>query len=484
MALSLVVALGCKTQSVPSEPVKVEAPKAPAASTPMPAFIVIRREHTEIVPVDGVRGPFVRHGMWTMLPSEVGAQIGGLFAAELTTDLDAQDDVDVALPVCATVDVVGGCEVGSDDRVFGQAAIDARGRVRWGLSPGDFGRCDCLIVDQLSTDPVLSTPSEDGLDSEDDARETCLDQHVVPRSLAVVGATLYRAAVWDNAACSGVHVVDLVGDSVPLIPGADPLSTSQEPKAPYCDLSEQPNVDWLAQYEARCQLDTPDCERCYHDDELEAYAIRRGELFHVTGSASAAGGTCTCASPRPLSSDRCPSPVDTCGEPAQFEGALQAAYFWVETQSRWAISGDANRLELRSPAKTLATIAGGADVLGVHFVEDARPLALLEWQAPQRVGLEVPALGEADRRANVDARAWADRCRAHLEAQRLDAAEAACMRGLLDDGATASTRGTITFRLGTIAESRGELGRARAFYERSLVLAPDDAAVGDRLRGL
>ena len=58
------------------------------------------------------------------------------------------------------------------------------------------------------------------------------------------------------------------------------------------------------------------------------------------------------------------------------------------------------------------------------------------------------------------------------------------MRGLLDEAGSAVTRGAITYSLGRIAEARGELGRARGYYERSLVLRPGNAAVEDRLAGM
>lgn len=494
LGFALLAMAGCKAPDVaPVEPAVVaEDPKPSVTSSPLPAFIVIRRETTDIIAVDG-RQTTSRHGLWTMLSGASGTQIGGLFTSELSTDLESRAKVDAVVPVCSDANVVGGCPMGESYDLFGQATVDPRGTLRWGVSPVDYGRCDCLIIEYLSTDPMLDEDETEAVDLEEvelspysveEYADVCSDLDVVPEPLAIVGPMLYRAAVWDNLTCSGVHLMDLEGDSVPLIPGADPLTPFESAEGRFCEMYGEPNVAWLADYDSECQFGSEGCEDCYTYDELDAYAIRRGNLFNVTGSASAGGGVCTCASPRPLSSDRCPSPLDPCGDPTGFEGVAKAPYFWVETQSRWALVGDAKRLEVRSPTEVLNQTARADDVLGVHFVEDARPLADLQWQAPEVIGLQVPPLAAEDAGFYGDAGEWGNRCFAHFKEGRLDAAEAACMRGLLDEGGTATTRGAITYSLGRIAEARGEAGRAKAYYERSLVLRPGNAAVEERLAGL
>lgn len=495
-AIALLAWAGCKAPDVaPVEPAVVDAPKPSVKSSPMPAFIVIRRETTDIVPVDPDRGLFDRRGMWTMQTTDLGPQIGGLFVANLETDLDVEG-IDAVMPVCPGSEVTGGCWAEDYKEAYGQVAIDPRGTLRMGVAPADYGACDCFIVDHLSTDEVLEDDEPEPLDpeelatsiySDEEYREYCMDDEIVaPPPVSVVGANLYRLDLWDNMACSGVHVLDLMVDVTPLIPGADPVPLPTSGDAPYCNTDfDEPNIDWLADYDSHCRLEGEGCDSCYHDAEIDMFAIRRGNLFHVTGSASAAGGQCTCASPRELSPDRCPSPLDPCGDPSGFEGVARAPYFWIETQGRWALAGDDDTLVLRSKDGVLDDgIMGGADVLGVHFVEDARPLVTLEWKTPETIGLDVPKLDPQDEKSDGDAKAWGNRCFGHFKAERLDAAEAACMRGLLDEGGTATTRGAITYSLGRIAEARGELGRAKAYYERSLVLRPGNAAVSERLAGL
>ena len=333
-------------------------PKAPLPSEPVPAFIVIGVEFTDIVPVDPNHEYPSRSGMWTMLPGEQGARIGGLFRSELETDLRSDVEVQAKLPVCPSADVVGGCRTEDDHELFGQVAVDARGKVRWGVSPVDYGSCDCLAVDLLSTDDVVEEEEVEEIDpaelatsplSEEEYREFCMEgEVVVPEPVAIVGANLYRLGMWDNMMCSEVHVLDLDGDVVPLIPGADPVQPFNNGEPPYCYMdSDEPSIDWIADYDSQCRLDGPDCESCFHDAELDMFAIRRGSLFNITGSASAAAGPCTCASPRTLSPDRCPSPVDTCGDPSAFRGLARAPYFWVETEGRYALAGDDGGLELR-----------------------------------------------------------------------------------------------------------------------------------------
>lgn len=482
LGFALLAMAGCKAPDVaPVEPAVVaEDPKPSVTSSPLPAFIVIRRETTEIIAVDPDRGSFERRGMWTMQTTNLGPEIGGLFIAELETDLDAEG-IDAVMPVCPSAAVTGGCWTRDYADAYGQVAIDPRGTLRMGVAPADFGACECFIVDHLSTDEVLDNDAPE-------PTEPCMDDEIVaPPPVSIVGANLYRLDLWDNMACSGVHVVDLMVDVIALIPGANPIPLPEgSGDAPYCDTEfDEPTIDWLADYDSHCRLEGEGCERCYHDAEIDMFAIRRGNLFYVTGSASAAGGQCTCASPRELSPDRCPSPLDPCGDPSGFEGVARAPYFWIETQGRWALAGDDDGLVLRSKDRVLDDgIPGGADVLGVHFVEDARPLVTLEWKAPETIGLDVPKLDSEDRGFHGAAKAWGDRCFAHLEAERLDEAEAGCMHGLLDEGATATTRGAITENLGRIAEARGELGRAKAYYERSLVLRPGNAAVAERLAEL
>lgn len=80
-------------------------------------------------------------------------------------------------------------------------------------------------------------------------------------------------------------------------------------------------------------------------------------------------------------------------------------------------------------------------------------------------------------------RAWGNRCFAHLAANRLDAAQAACDRGLAQ-ATDQAVRGSLLYNLGRVAEARGERGRARELYRRSLAARPGNRVVQGRLDAL
>lgn len=81
------------------------------------------------------------------------------------------------------------------------------------------------------------------------------------------------------------------------------------------------------------------------------------------------------------------------------------------------------------------------------------------------------------------ASALGNRCVEHSRRGAHDLAEAACARALaLSD--RAATRGALYYNLGRLEEARGELVRARRYYERSLEERPNNAAVLDALSAL
>jgi hypothetical protein len=68
-----------------------------------------------------------------------------------------------------------------------------------------------------------------------------------------------------------------------------------------------------------------------------------------------------------------------------------------------------------------------------------------------------------------------NRCFAHFEAKRYEAAEAACAQGLAI-ATVEEIRGAIFYSLGRIAEARGDGEAALVFYRTSLALRHDEAA--------
>jgi len=66
---------------------------------------------------------------------------------------------------------------------------------------------------------------------------------------------------------------------------------------------------------------------------------------------------------------------------------------------------------------------------------------------------------------------WGNRCVVHLREGELDAAQAACARGL-DMASRDTTRGALLYNLGLIAVRRGETALARLYFEASLVPRP------------
>lgn len=75
-------------------------------------------------------------------------------------------------------------------------------------------------------------------------------------------------------------------------------------------------------------------------------------------------------------------------------------------------------------------------------------------------------------------RGWGNRCFAHIGAGNLDAAQAACLRGL-DEAEATTTQAAILYNLGLIAEARGWPSVAAERYQASLELR-ENATVRER----
>jgi hypothetical protein len=101
-------------------------------------------------------------------------------------------------------------------------------------------------------------------------------------------------------------------------------------------------------------------------------------------------------------------------------------------------------------------------------------------------GAQPSSPGASDDAALVDKRGgrdFGDRCFVHLQAERWDAAQTACERGL-ELAKSPSLIGALHYNLGRIAEGRGQLEAARAHYRKSLEVRPDNQPTQARLKAL
>jgi len=98
----------------------------------------------------------------------------------------------------------------------------------------------------------------------------------------------------------------------------------------------------------------------------------------------------------------------------------------------------------------------------------------------ERIALDAADEGFVDTRGGSG---WGERCTLHLRAGALDAAEAACARGL-EIAERPSTRGALFYNLGRIAEGRGDRAAARGAYESSLAARPGNAPTERALEAL
>jgi tetratricopeptide (TPR) repeat protein len=191
---------------------------------------------------------------------------------------------------------------------------------------------------------------------------------------------------------------------------------------------------------------------------------------------------CSCASWMDASAASCPSPLDPCGQGRELPDRDQYEELWVTNDERLALAKRGNELVVLAVAggAPVRTVPSKDPILGVEH----HPMSALLDAVPPPAGIRVviPERHATDASFEGSAKAWGNRCFEHLQADRLDAAEAACFAGLLTRG-TNGTRGALTYNLGRIAEARGNEEGAREYYERSQRLRPSDATA-KRLRAL
>lgn len=482
-------------------PGPVVAPTPAPATTERPAFVVLTTNETLVVPLDPALPVETLPGHWVGSAPGTTPAAWGRLDIEVTT---IQDESLPSLPVCPAGDVDDACTLPVElDAVDRQAALTtastrlelraevaAHGALRWTVvDPDRDAPCSCVVVHGLSTDGAAEpwididdpevlemiamspwTPEEYLVECSDQALRPALDP------IAYLGGMLYTGGMIHNGVCNGLNLYDGAGEARPLRPGATE-PTLRFPELTGC--AQAGPGDLLLPALDVDALDPDDA--CEPSDELVAYSLRRGRLVRATGSIDNVGMECACASWLPASPALCPSPLDPCGHGHGLPSRDAWAELWVTNDERVALGQDAQGLALLVPEhpEPLRRVPAPQGILGV---EHHRDTLLLGLALPPAIRALVPPLHASDEGFQGAAKAWGNRCFAHLKADRLDAAEAACLAGLVEDG-TEATRGALTYNLGRIAEARGDRDRARAYYQRSQHLRPHDATA-ERLRTL
>lgn len=482
----------------------------------MAAFVVNASRgdgHTLVVPLD----PAVE-------PRSIDALLVQADAPSVVTALGSSERVEWAdrggmLP-CAD-----GCTRRCDEALHGYARVE--------IDPTSF---ELHGADCDACEPAAIPESEE--EDEDYGEEDEGECHGASGEVtSIVGGRAF-VPLNDHDECDGwnIYMLDLTTFPVasdawdaPTWPSARTTCTADEaPEWPIVELPsfrEDPCVR-----EAGARFPRDDCGFC-SDEPTHVVASLWNDALHFTGGSTrggANGGGPLWRADVPLGPGTCPSASDPCGDPAPYASIMGGpdARHWIATDGSAALvversaGGPHLRLHRRgesTPARDVTIPFGPTDVIGVRFHADARPLArviehgLAALRAPQSCGGAAPVVAPSGastascepgtRRAGgaceaipldasdvgfEDARrgsGWGDRCVTHLRAGALDAAEAACARGLAV-AERASTRGALLYNLGRIAEARGDVAAARTAYERSLTERPGNAPTVSALAAL
>jgi hypothetical protein len=494
--LSPLLVAGCRTSppssADPSQASTATTPTSGSASADRSAFVVLTDEATIVIPTDPAVATRTLPGHWVGALPGAAPGAWGRVPVELTTRSEPGQP---SLPVCPSLMGEDACELdldpeASDPLASAEGTIYAKGEVVAGQAPrwrftsheGDEA-CSCVFVRGLSTDgpaidlddPAVQEAMANSGYSEEEYLETCSEEPEADLSpTAYVGGVLYLGGLYSNSNCSGYNLYSAAGEALPLRPGAtEPKLERPEPTV--CELGTPFGDDGLLAGKPRL-----DCEP---NDQREAFALRRGRLVRFIGSTEGAEDSdCSCASSVPLDAASCPSALDPCGQGRDMPGHEAWEQRWVTTDERLALAKLGKDLVVVAAGRDapIRTLPAPAELLGVEHHPDT---ALVEVELPPKsLRVAIPPLHETDAKFRGSAKQWGNRCFAHLQAERLDAAEAACYAGLLAKG-NDGTRGALTYNLGRIEEARGEQARALAYYQRSQRLRPNKATA-ERLRAL
>lgn len=491
LVAALTLSGGCRHAAAPppsestAQPASTEGAVALAAQVAdgRSAFVVITRDNTWVLPTN----PELPIARW---PGMFVGDPGNPNLAHGRIDMGVGVAVDFVtereLPWCADATLDAACLRDLDDTRGETAQVRVVRRDDGQVEAAVALPCDCVAVRGISTDEVRP-PEFDLTDPEtlemikmsghapEEYAEYCgVDAFVDPFApTAVLDGVLYRTGTTHNNMCSGLNLYDGGSDVVLLRPGAKPLERNPGPPMECVpDSAGMGNGLDLALLvpgqPMECEFGGDGCENCDVVGEMTAFANRRGHLVFGAADVDAVGVGCSCAQHQPLPSVECPGVLEPCGDPAGFEGATASANFWVATDHSGALAIDESGTRMFGtnetvPRRTSASIGG---VLGVEFHPDSPLLrAVSPRSLPALIGASLPPLLLGDAKKKLGARGWWLRCNEHLDAGRLDAAEAACIAGLRKGG-NRLERAHLVLALSRIETKRGNAARAQQFLQR------------------
>lgn len=494
--LAALATLSCKpsgsTVQPAADPPQVRPRAEPDPSRAVearPAFVVLSEDSTWVIPIDPAHEVLQLEGHFVGGQPGQAAAAYGRFSAMLTTETDSKE----VLPLCASGEFGGECEL---DLEWGEVGIEGTVLVHADGTQTHSLPCDCAVVVGVSTDgapePEFDITDPDMLvDIElspytpEEYLTECSEEALEPDLglTTILAGVVYETGMAHNNICSGLNIYDAAERQTPLRPGAEPLR--RDPSNGMMCLPEG-DSEWLdpamaSLDEGDCTLGEDDCD-CDDVGEMSAFAIRRGELVHITGNITPVATGCACVGREPLTRDNCPSVVSPCGRGQQFEDLVDWPEYWVTTDETLALGVMEGRFGVLTSMGDILRMGEPPDVvLDVEFHRDTALRFALE--LPTEIRVVIPELHPDDAGFDGSAKAWGNRCFGHLKAGHLDAAEAACIAGLLAGGSD-GTRGALTYNLGRVAEERRRPERAVDYYRRSDGLRPGNATVQARLLAL
>lgn len=489
-ALALMLLGGCRTA-----PAAVAEPEVvPAASTRVP-------DDAPAVDATGPAGGFVVFGADDsyVIPLDPGAQMQlypGLFVGGPSADADVlvtltleDDDTSDVLRLPYCIDAI-------EEQTCGHVGdlVDATVQIRQGRA-GVGVDCECIAVEGLSDDGheryVEGLKESLGIEDEElEFMEFGLEEYVeacyeddrdLPR-VAISGGVVHGHDMISAMECGGTNVYSLHWQAEVFRDGVTWESLELGPDF-QCFGEIDPSVVTELDFadEEGCRYGEDDC--CPEAGEGEARMIVSGFVYDYAGDVSPVGEECGCVRRASVSIDRCASPYDPCGSGEGFGGLSGSSGWWASSNGEAALavfeSGEW-QVFVRGRTEALRVEDLGleaTDVLGVEFVP-AVPRDVPDF--PLTAAANVPSSDA------VPAKSWGNACFKRFKEGELDAAEAACVEGLLEnvESGDDKARGALLYSLGRVEEARGHAERARLAYRRSLKLRPGNVAVQKRLEAL
>jgi hypothetical protein len=416
---------------------------------------------------------------------------------------------------------------------FMRVRFDRTGAVE-SQTAADDASCACLRTLDEVEEARLEEEARDIEESPDeygDQTEPCPGPQTQPSWVSLAGGVLYGlGGLEDNEGCTGAHIASTFSRARPLVAGAAPFENAVHGTC-FSRVLDAPGDPEQVLAEARCAAASDDDEEEdeedeedddeYEDDpcrECRAQAGDEGVALYVRHGQRIAVGTnlsifweLSWVDAQPLTAANCPGPNDPCGDPSGFPGIESYPDWWIATDGSVAlVVRDGQTWIWPRGAEPMAVDAGldVDNVLGVRFHADVSPLVrTADAEVPELEGERPECSVDEDadddeEAADEDApptsvlapedasftdthggRDWGNRCFEHLRADALDAAEAACARGVAM-ATEPAVLGALHYNVGRIAEARGDTAAAIASYERSLAARPGNRTVTERLDAL